>query len=594
MDGAVAGGRSGTICAVVLAVLATPSHARAEDVSMCSTPNTEPVASCFEWLTGPASTDNATVQKKYWGGGLVDRTLFSTDQGWPVTDPSGTKLELMVFGDTTVKNPDLWPEVVAFTACLSLPEEDVCCEEDSCPGKGDTFCHTAFVLDPGEWEAGGAEAAAAERRCRYISATKRSLPAFYAWTNAVFYDAWTSSTKLHRIALGDNLYMKNVVVSTSEEDASSCLAIKGTGVYTRDYFYACPGSSITCSDTVKKLYFIAGPVSWSSDLGTWACAKRTLETDGAGIYEFGALTSKHDLASHGCRLAFAPNPPIDGRLWSPFCGGWPAAWVQPAAPHNLPLGGSPTVVSRTANHAVLWGYGSRFHAPVVLHKFLDWRDPNAYPRQPGGTRYVYFLGSGEKVRSYDASLPGWNDTGLVYMARVPAYETALKRGAFQYFRGFESGTGSTLWGSYSSAVDVLDLSAFQGARLASVIEKGGTYYLAVTIGYDGMGERFHGMIVLSCSDGFDWSEPEYVAYSNIADELDAEAPASSAWLVYGHYWVPSVVFNDPTRIPYVFSVWKQYLGFHDDFFLASDPRRFPISDAERFREYNTKMYWYRL
>ncbi len=147
----------------------------------------------------------------------------------------------------------------------------------------------------------------------------------------------------------------------------------------------------------------------------------------------------------------------------------------------------------------------------------------------------------------------------------------------------------------------------RAGRLSWSIKKGGKYYLAATARFDLSGDMFQGMIVATNADGIDWGtawDVDYVEYSDMV--VDPFNPLytdpASALNVYGHYWVPDFVFKDPDRLYYVFSVWKWYQGFFDDFFFffffffffAADERTFPISEAGRFREYNTKMYWYDL
>ena len=61
--------------------------------------------------------------------------------------------------------------------------------------------------------------------------------------------------------------------------------------------------------------------------------------------------------------------------------------------------------------------------------------------------------------------------------------------------------------------------------------------------------------------------------------------------VYGHYWVSDNVISYPGRIAYVFSVWKPYWGYFRDQWFEDEPGYW-IDPGARFRNYNTKMYWF--
>ena len=56
------------------------------------------------------------------------------------------------------------------------------------------------------------------------------------------------------------------------------------------------------------------------------------------------------------------------------------------------------------------------------------------------------------------------------------------------------------------------------------------------------------------------------------------------------------------RIAYIFSVWNSYRGYYFDYWFPEGPPYLPSSEGmyaidrpdRRFRNYNTKMYWYKI
>ena len=113
------------------------------------------------------------------------------------------------------------------------------------------------------------------------------------------------------------------------------------------------------------------------------------------------------------------------------------------------------------------------------------------------------------------------------------------------------------------------------------------------------------MIVLRSRDGYAWEGPRRLEYSDIVDHDDsgvavaclpgsAENKCIQYAMPYGHYWVPDALLGEDgsgaDRMAYVFSVWKPYFGYFFDSWFGVV--RYPIADEARFRNYNTKMYWY--
>ena len=266
------------------------------------------------------------------------------------------------------------------------------------------------------------------------------------------------------------------------------------------------------------------------------------------------------------------------------------------------------MVEATWNPGVLWAFGSRFSTATPIRGF-------SYGGDPATAEYVYFIGSGQ-LRGY-LGLNSMSDeplnTGLLYMARVRATQQDVERGNFEYY---VSGTGDGIVEWSSSFEDAAPLPsyalAFSSFGVGSIMKHGDLWYMAVTILGDWARGPLSGMRVLISEDGFLWKDDafvggwdeyiplvdvHYVEYSDIQEDCNRLSPGYSCLsmpLVYGHYWVPAAVFpGETSRVAYLFSVWNRYWNYFYDFWYVGDPRT-GIAEEERFRNYNTKMYWYKI
>lgn len=283
-------------------------------------------------------------------------------------------------------------------------------------------------------------------------------------------------------------------------------------------------------------------------------------------------------------------------LLYPHCSSDLVVSVQPDHPHHLSYGGRAVPVDRAENADVLWGWGSKFRVVTPIRGFTDATDPFSY-------EYLYFIGSGE-VRYWVNLEPSSDEplaTGQLYMARVRASESAIAAGAFEYFAGFDTHTARTRWGNYDRAVPLMpryvDL-AFSLGRVTSIAKHDGVYYMAVTTTADWTGRAaLHGMKVLTSRYGFTWHDAGFVEYSDIDEDCNPRSPGYNCFsepYVYGHAWVPAALYSDPERpdrMAYLFSVWNRYWGYFYDHWFTGAPAQ-AIEEGARFRDYNTKMYWY--
>lgn len=540
----------------------------------CSTPNNTPVATCSDWITGPASSQNPDIKMFRW-----DKTakkwqpaiLHETDQGWPVMSPDGKSLEFMAYGDTWVENPAYGTadREADIQACTKQSVAAIC--------KTNKTCQDIFKAQSDKPEA-----------CAYWLAKLYhghpvkglALAAFDEWNNVVFIDAELDSQKLHRFKFKEHLYDKAARHSAMEN------SYKGknyfTGVYSTDYFYLCPKAAVSCDDADKVLHFLTGTVFWhldQPDFNQLSDDKKyfKLTREGMGIYRFGTLAAKKD-KSAGCRVPFAPAK-------------GPPAKPPVSCPNNVkedlhpkdPLLAAPNVtVERSENRNVIWGWGGKFASAIVMHDFVD-------PRHGGASKsqdYIYFLGAGEMTSWIDAKTKSahYKPSANLYLARLPAAEASLAKGQFEYYKG--SLGGKSLWGSYDQAKPLLNSIA--PILPGSFTKRHGRYYIAATCGLDitaGFAPA-HGMCILSSKDGYIWDKFDYAKYSDIVGK-----DVSAAWIVYGHAWVPLGLYPHDKAIPYVFSVWKYPKGYAADFWFKGGPK-YPLPLAERFHFYNTKMYLY--
>ena len=194
-------------------------------------------------------------------------------------------------------------------------------------------------------------------------------------------------------------------------------------------------------------------------------------------------------------------------------------------------------------------------------------------------------------------------------------------GGFEYYTGEVD--GKSQWGYYRDgayerafAVKGVPYWLF---RVTSVTKHADTYYMALTVAgqwvYEARGESpWHprrGMLVLTSEDGFRWSDGTFVAYTDVEETCDGSTTFCD-WMpqVYAHYWVPESIISWPGRIAYTFSVRRTYWGFFYDYWFPAGPPYIPGSEGTYrlepsedehpgfpvggFRDYNTKMYWYKI
>jgi hypothetical protein len=515
----------------------------------CNSSNNTAVGSCFDWVTGPASPDNATVPVKYRDpatGAWTSAPMWETDQGWPVMSPDGQALELMAYGDTYARNPSFG--VADLAAQVQL-------------------CAAFSPGDPGGlMTALGVSKSAA---CEYVLAWQHHagsqglvIPVFTATNNVVLFDAEIDPSRTYRIGLVDHLRHKAVLHNGFEPSGDP----DPTGVYTTDYLYVCPGAATDCADSQKLLYFVTGTVYWK-DTSTEAQRRFKLEREGAGLYRFGPLSEKAT-AAPGCRVRFSPDAlrPPPGAPPDPSCPNQVKTALQPWHAHEHAPG---KTVGRTLNPHVLWGWGSKFGVPVVMHGFTD-----TLSAGPSSANYIYFLGSGELDTKVGLlPTPHYTPTWKVFLARVLASQAALEGAGFQYYAGTVA--GKPQWGSYATAVSLMAGAA------SSFTKRFGRYFVAAGVG--------GGMGVAESLDGFFWGKLQYAAYTDLVAQPAVVGSPSPAWLIYGHAWVPEALYPHPDAIAYVFSLWKSPRGYFDDFWFAKGPKS-PVPLGESFPYYNTKMY----
>jgi hypothetical protein len=249
--------------------------------------------------------------------------------------------------------------------------------------------------------------------------------------------------------------------------------------------------------------------------------------------------------------------------------------------------GEAQTVDVTGNPNVLWGYGSKFSKATPI-RGLD-----------GTGEYLYFLGSGELQPDIDLPLEPSEPvvTGQIYLARVEASADRVADGQFTYYAGTVDGWDP----DEAKAVAVLGLRGWN-ASVSSVTKHGDNYYMAVAVTAQWLHEwstrrlSWHprrGMLVFRSADGCTWSDGHFVPYTDLSDLYDVTTTFFD-WMpqqVYGHYWIPDSVFSEPDGIAYTFSVWKSYWGFFYDRWFVEGPS-YVIDENARFRNYNTKMYWY--
>ncbi len=547
------------------------SHA----LSDCSTANNTPVAPCSDWITGPASIQNADIKiylRKKTTGSWQAATLFETDQGWPVMSPDGKSLELMAYGDTWVRNPayKIADREAAIQACSKQSVAKIC--------GPDKKCSAYFNSQPDKLEACAYWLAQSDHR---QPANGLSLAAFDSSNNVVFLDAEIEPQSPYRIKFHEHLRDKIVRHNAMEN------SYKGksyfTGVYTTDYFYLCPQTAPSCLDADKILHFLTGTVYWhyvtQPDVNKLGAPEKyfKLTREGMGVYRFGPLAAKTDTSS-GCRVRFAPITTVPPGKPPVSC---PSSLAEDLRPEDRILTAPAVVVGHSENPNVIWGWGGKFAQAIVMHGFID-------PRHSGTSKsldYIYFLGSGE-VTSWinkTTNAANYTATSNLYVARLPANESALAKGQFEYYRGVAG--GKSLWGSYDQAKPLFNTIA--PIFPTSFTRRHGRYYIAASCGLDftkGFAPA-HGMCVTSSRDGYKWDKHDYAKYS----DLVISHPSTK--LVYGHAWVPAGLFPHATAIPYVFSVWNAADGYAADFWFTGRPK-YPLPLEKRFPFYNTKMYLY--
>jgi hypothetical protein len=295
-----------------------------------------------------------------------------------------------------------------------------------------------------------------------------------------------------------------------------------------------------------------------------------------GFYQFGKLDNTKNV-TEGCRYRYGPSYAKPGAIADHSCPGSTFSWVQPKHLHETLAG----VVKRPDNVHVFWGSGGKFSFAIVAHGYSDPYDAG----RPGSSGYIYFIGSGETDSKNQP-------TGSVYMARLPASESALINGQFEYFKG-KNANGDSLWGDYADAVPILKtlVYPFIGPPVVtSFTKRFGGYYLAATCHYNPLNLMpAYGMCTAFSKDGVSWTTPEFALYSDIV--LPDISPVALPG-VYGHMWVPEALYPSPEAIAYLFSVWKSPKGYFRDFYRSGGPAS-QIKAEHLFYSYNPKMFLYR-
>ena len=538
----------------------------------CSSHNSRPVNQCTDWVTGPGSSENSQLQmyfgdrkNKPWSQGI----LAETDIGRPVMSPDGKKLQLMIFGDTFVANPNftLNDHKQAVTQCMKLSINTFCTQNTS--GNADKFnqCVKTF-----------ADIKPKANACTYILAEKRYLPVFSPENNVTIIDAEIDPSLTYRIKFKEHLYNK-VIRHGSQEGLDAFGHTYFTGVYGVDYFYTCPGSVIRCDDDDKLLHLVTQTVFWDPTSGKPTQDQMLitrLRREGIGFYQFGRLNSTK-YTNEGCRLRYGPSYASLNKMADKSCIGSTTQWLQPKHSH--------TVNTKTIDHPdnvhVYWGRGTKFTFAIVAH---DYTDPY-HVGNPGSSNYIYFIGSGETDSQNQP-------TGKVYLARLLASETALFNAQFQYFKGHNQ-KGASEWGTYQEAKSILDtpIYYFTGPPLVSSFTKRfDEYFIAASCYHQTPPfSPAYGMCVASSKDGFTWQDFDFALYSDIVLE---DGLFVSPLNVYGHMWVPEHLYPDADEIAYIFSVWKSPKGYFKDVFRQDGPES-RIKPEHLFYSYNVKMFLYR-
>ena len=533
----------------------------------CSTGNSWPVSYCTDWLTGPASSENDQLQmfygdrtKKPWAQGV----LTETDVGRPVMSPDGKQLELVVFGDSFVANPKFTLEDhrKAVIQCMNMPLNTVCTKFAS----GDPNMYKQCFNNIPKANA-----------CTYIFAPIRRLPVFDHLNNVTIFDAEIDSSLTYRIKFKKHLYNK-MVRHGAQEGVDAFSHSYFTGVYGLDYFYTCPGSATTCEDADKLLNLITQTVFWNPTSGkptTEQMDYTKLSREGIGFYQFGPLNATKK-TSEGCRLRYGPSyakPPIVADF---SCTGSTTQWLQPKHTHTT----KNYTVDQPDNVHVYWGSGTKFTFAIVAHGYTD----PYHTGSPASSNYIYFIGSGETNSQNKA-------TGKIYLVRLPASENSLINAQFEYFKG-KNKNGASEWGAYQEAKSILDTPIFYNKPplASSFTKRFGKYYLAATCYYKSWPwNPAYGMCVVSSKNGLTWQDFDFALYSDIV--LEGGLPVSPS-NVYGHMWVPELLYPDTDEIAYIFSVWKSPKGYFKDVFRIGGHESL-IKAEHLFYNYNTKMFLYR-
>ena len=537
----------------------------------CSTHNSQPVSDCNDWVTGPASSENSQLRmfygdrnKKPWSEGV----LIETDIGKPVMSPDGKQLELMVYGDTYVANPNFTLENHrnAVAKCMYTPVSTLCGNSGAC-------LKLFYDIKP------------KANACTYWYAPWRSLPAFLdppnpARDNVTIFESEIDPSLLYRVGFRGHLYNK-VVRHGAQEGVDAFGNAWFTGVYGLDYFYTCPGTATTCEDANKLLYLLTQTVFWEPTSGKPSndqILHTRLGREGIGFYRFGKLDATKS-TTEGCRLRYGPDyAKLSGTL-DASCSGSSGKWLQPLHPHNSNI----KTLLQPENVHVYWAAGTRFSFVITAHGYVDL----FHSGSPPSTDYVYFIGSGETDSNNKR-------TGKVYLARLPASEQALFNADFDYFKGKDK-SGKSLWGSYKEAKSILDIPVYwpewTTPLVTSFTKRFGNYYLAATCYHKAWPfSPTYGTCISSSKDGIEWKNHDFALYTDIVQPGLSAVKFPTG--VYGHMWVPEALYPDTNGIAYLFSVWKSPQGYFRDYYRPGGPQA-SIKAEHLFYNYNTKMFLYR-
>lgn len=557
------------------------------------------------WFTGPGSY-NANVTMATLGGTPENSKFFVTDASVFMPPLPGESSMLVHFGDTAYKNAGGTYERIlrectgvnilqisdycngklyedhkdvgtymckdynsffrrgsALSAELPLVADAVSTCIDTCPG----ICSSKMLTEKNVF-------------CKFLA--EQSLATWWP-ANVVFYDGhYTIINDSLKIELGaqrrsfEPSPVLNPSRNTIEAEANRTDHV---GVYVSQGVDLCrENDENTDWESCKKVrYYLTNTIAWGDKAEGDEKLRHLYKQLGVGFYKLDHAPEAPTVSSLlGCRLSYTNTAATTS-----FCKGQDVVRPTGSDPSSkAPLPPNPNV---------LWYAGSKFTDTAII-------TPDDYPISlfpaKAVTRlpYAYFLGKGEVCTNSSGcadDIPYAQYKPDVYLARIPAKESALKAGEAEYFAGIDE-LGYSIWQKHAASAPENDgyahARSIYDLQSAVVVPKSVTYYAPygeLWLATDG--QLNAGGLFFSSVDGLHWTyramEKGYDDPLTWINKCNFYKDAIENAQVYGHYWVPAGTpgLETSSYLFYGYSRWLSYYGF----------KKLPPDQS--FPSYNTRL-----